>query len=224
MTTKQFWRLPFAGMVGVVLLLAACGPLDTTSDSPLVPAGGDGVTIPQEAQEVASHVRQDLAESLNVPLDRVQVAAIEATEWPDTSLGCPNDDVMYAQMITPGYRMTLEVEGTEYLYHTGPDHFVRCESTGPGEEAAHLIRTDPTAATLGVQAQEDLSQLLGISLDGVTVVSMEAVEWPDSSLGCPEEGMMYLQVITPGYRIVVAGEGQEYVYHTDHARAVRCEQ
>ena len=214
---KRNWLPLLVNLVGVGLLLLACGPGESTGDSA-------GITVPPEAEAIVAHIRQDLAAQLNVTIDEVQVTAIEPVEWSDTSLGCPDPDFMYVQVTTPGYRVSLEVDGTEYVYHTGPNHFVRCEAASSDEEPAHLIRTDPTAATLGLEAQQDLSQLLGISLDEVTVVSVEAVDWPDSSLGCPEPGMMYLQMVTPGYRIVVAGEGEEYAYHTDHTRAVRCEQ
>ena len=36
----------------------------------------------------------------------------------------------------------------------------------------------------------------------------EAVEWPDGSLGCPELGVMYIQVITPGYQVVPGARRQ----------------
>ena len=55
----------------------------------------------------------------------------------------------------------------------------------------------------------------GISADEITLVTAEAVDWPDSSLGCPQPGMMYGQVITPGYKIVLEAGGVEYSFHTD---------
>ena len=59
----------------------------------------------------------------------------------------------------------------------------------------------------------------------VTLVSMEATDWSDASLGCPQEGMMYAQVITPGYLMVLEADGQQYTYHTDQNTSVTlCEQ
>jgi hypothetical protein len=43
---------------------------------------------------------------------------------------------------------------------------------------------------------------------------VRAVEWRDGSLGCAQAGMMYPQVITPGYRIVLSADGVKYEYHT----------
>jgi hypothetical protein len=52
---------------------------------------------------------------------------------------------------------------------------------------------------------------------------MEEQQWSDTSLGCPQEGFMYAQVITPGYLIVLEAQGQTYEYHTDtQANVVLC--
>jgi hypothetical protein len=64
-------------------------------------------------------------------------------------------------------------------------------------------------------AKDDLARGLGLSVSEISVVSVEAVDWPDTSLGCPEPGKVYAQVITPGYLVVLEAEGQTYEYHTD---------
>ncbi len=72
-------------------------------------------------------------------------------------------------------------------------------------------------------AVETLARELGRTRTEVAVAEVTPVDWPDSSLGCPRPGMMYLQVLTPGYRIRLICAGQEYVLHTDLGRrAVRC--
>ena len=70
------------------------------------------------------------------------------------------------------------------------------------------------------QAQNDLAQKLGLTPDAIRLVSAEAVEWRDTSLGCPQPGMMYAQVITPGFRLLFEVEGERYEYHTDTGRRV----
>ena len=69
-------------------------------------------------------------------------------------------------------------------------------------------------------ARQDLAQKLKMSLEEIREVSVEAVEWPDTSLGCPQPGMMYAQVITPGFRVVLAAKDQTVEYHTDSGRRV----
>jgi hypothetical protein len=73
-------------------------------------------------------------------------------------------------------------------------------------------------------ARQDLAQKLSVPIDEIREVSVEAVEWPDTSLGCPQPGMMYAQVITPGFKVVLAAKGQTVEYHTDASgrRVVSC--
>lgn len=66
-----------------------------------------------------------------------------------------------------------------------------------------------------------LAEQLGMSAAQIEVESIGEQTWPDSSLGCPEEGRMYLQVITPGYVLQLRAKGQVYEYHVDQSvRAV----
>lgn len=74
-------------------------------------------------------------------------------------------------------------------------------------------------------ARQELARRTGLNSSEVTVESVESVEWRDSSLGCPQPGGMYAQVLTPGYRIVLQAGGKSYEYHTDAAgRVVLCQQ
>ena len=61
----------------------------------------------------------------------------------------------------------------------------------------------------------DLAKRLGISVDQITVIHSHAVEWSDGSLGCPQPGNVYIQVLTPGFRVVLAAQDLLYDYHTD---------
>jgi hypothetical protein len=64
-------------------------------------------------------------------------------------------------------------------------------------------------------AVADLSGKSGIPATEIVLTSMEAEEWGDTSLGCPQEGHSYAQVITPGYRLVLEAGGKQFAYHTD---------
>ena len=70
----------------------------------------------------------DLAAKLSIAPAAITVQVVEPIEWPDASLGCPQPGMMYAQVITPGYRILLEVAGKSYEYHTGGGGIVRCVS------------------------------------------------------------------------------------------------
>ena len=69
-------------------------------------------------------------------------------------------------------------------------------------------------------AREDLAQRRGFALEGIRLVSVNAVRWRDASLGCPRPNTKYLQVITPGFKVILEAEGRTYGYHTDAGRVV----
>lgn len=78
---------------------------------------------------------------------------------------------------------------------------------------------DPQKRVVGL-ARDDLAKRLKINPDEIELVSAEAVNWPDASLGNPQPGMMYAQVITPGYKIVLAAKGNRYQYHSSRQSVV----
>jgi hypothetical protein len=66
----------------------------------------------------AAPVIAAIAADLGVPPESVQVVTMEPRDWPDSSLGCPQPDMLYAQVITPGYLVLVEVSGERMEYHT----------------------------------------------------------------------------------------------------------
>lgn len=59
-------------------------------------------------------------------------------------------------------------------------------------------------------ARQVVAEALGIVPGGIVVVSSEARDFPDGSLGCPQPGMAYAQVITPGYQVIVEAAGRRF--------------
>ena len=66
-------------------------------------------------------------------------------------------------------------------------------------------------------AQKELATRLGSPVADIHLVSVEPVEWPDTSLGCPKPGMAYAQVITPGFRLILGAGQATYEFHADYA-------
>jgi hypothetical protein len=87
-----------------------------------------------------------------------------------------------------------------------------------GNEAAMTPTEKPvsTRDALVALARQNLASRLGYGPEqadsGILVVQATAQEWPDASLGCPQPGMMYAQVITPGYQIILEAAGRRYDY------------
>lgn len=62
-------------------------------------------------------------------------------------------------------------------------------------------------------AVTDLANNLGVDPATIVVTDEHEVTWPDSSLGCPEPGMQYLQQLTNGVLLVLEVDGTRYEYH-----------
>jgi hypothetical protein len=56
---------------------------------------------------------------------------------------------------------------------------------------------------------------LGAATDSLKLIYANQRDWPDTSLGCPEPGKFYAQVITPGWLVLIGGSSQVLEYHTD---------
>lgn len=63
------------------------------------------------------------------------------------------------------------------------------------------------------KAKEDLAIRLSVSVEEISVKEAVKVIWRDSSLGCPQIGMLYAQVLTPGYLILLEYADKDYEYH-----------
>jgi hypothetical protein len=63
--------------------------------------------------------------------------------------------------------------------------------------------------------QQHLSSTLNIAADQIKIVSVEPVDWPDSCLGVQKPDEMCAQMVTAGYKIVLAAGGKKYEYHTN---------
>ncbi|MEO0972698.1 MAG: nuclear transport factor 2 family protein, partial [Pseudomonadota bacterium] len=73
-------------------------------------------------------------------------------------------------------------------------------------------------------ARELAARSLGVTVEQVEVDSVRAVEWSDASLGCPQPGYAYPQVVTPGYQISLRVGGVRHVVHTNaKGSGVLCE-
>lgn len=97
------------------------------------PGGVSGITTPSSASAAPQQTApaslasiEDMASSflagkLGVAPAELTFVRAEPTDWADASLGCPQPDVAYAQVITPGYKLTFDRDSAAYVVHTNRD-------------------------------------------------------------------------------------------------------
>lgn len=64
------------------------------------------------------------------------------------------------------------------------------------------------------QAKEDLATRLAITTAQIEVIDVQPKTWSDSSMGCPQPGMAYLQVPQDGLLVRLRVDNQTYNYHS----------
>jgi hypothetical protein len=64
---------------------------------------------------------------------------------------------------------------------------------------------------------DDLVARTGADRQSIEVVRAEAVVWNDGSLGCPQPGMEYTQMLVDGYWVVLRAGGQDYDFRATQA-------
>jgi hypothetical protein len=69
----------------------------------------------------ALNARQTLMQQTRVAYDQIKIIGIESVNWPDGCLGIVVEGLMCTQVVTPGYRVVLEIDGDRYVYHTDAD-------------------------------------------------------------------------------------------------------
>jgi hypothetical protein len=94
-----------------------------------------------------------------------------------------------------------------------------CQPVRPTPAAAPVIVATPAlapdAAAIGAASVAFVAATRGIAPDALHITAVEAVNWPDAALGCPQPDMIYAAVITPGYRVVLETADARFVVHTD---------
>lgn len=85
------------------------------------------------------------------------------------------------------------------------------------------IPRNPGLPALIERAKTDLAQRLSIPESQIKAIETKEAAWPDASLGCPQPGIAYAQIPTPGYLVMLEVAGNEYEYHLDiHGNVLHC--
>ena len=136
---------------------------------------------------------------------------IEGTPTPGIRVSTPTPTATPAPGLTPvptepTPTATPQADGTTSTATATPG-----QSGGPAMDVPdHLLDA----------ARRDLSGRTGVAPSQISLAAAEEVVWPDTSLGVPEPGRVYAQVLTPGWRLILEAGGNRYEYHTDLQRVV----
>lgn len=83
----------------------------------------------------------------------------------------------------------------------------------PPPEVTRQASMSATLSSVTEAVLRDAAARTALDASSLVVESAQVVTWSDASLGCPQPGMSYAQVLTPGFRIVIRAGAQRFDYH-----------
>lgn len=91
----------------------------------------------------------------------------------------------------------------------------------PDPVAADVAPTGQQVSTTAIPREvrravvADAAKRFNVAEGAVVLTRAEQVTWPDGSLGCPQPGRMYTQMLVEGFRVAAKTALGELTYHTD---------
>lgn len=93
--------------------------------------------------------------------------------------------------------------------------FIPIDVVKPTRTPSPAPQTELTPAEQAAIAR--LSSTLDLPAGQISILSTEAVNWPDGCLGIQRPGMMCTEAIVPGYKIVLEAGGEQYEFRTNES-------
>ncbi len=197
---------------GVEVRVIPLSPLPTPAPEGEELTSQPSPTLPTE-EALSRAVRRavtDLSRRSGIPESEIEVVSASWEEMPiqDVECGRPEGKITLPAFVM-GIEVVLSARGKTYIYRGRGEMVKLCSPEGEEPEALLLEKVK--------------SLFKDYPPEEVKVLLVERVTWPDTSLGCPEPGKFYAQVLVPGYRMVLEVGGRKVEVHTDlKGRAVVC--
>lgn len=215
-------RLLGGGILGAALaaitVVSAVAAFDRNNDSG--GSRGTGGDVAGE-QPVVLDMRRDLAKRLGIESGDVSLKSFENVTWPNGCMGVYYPNATCLAALTDGFVAVLATtEGESYVYHGSQLDFVAVSFLAEGEATVDSPldeQQDEPGRLADPQwaVRRHLADALGVAMEDVSVVSFEAVQWPDGCRGVYLHDAMCSMSVVDGWRatLKVAGRSEEYLYH-----------
>ena len=137
-------------------------------------------------------------------------------------VACGNATVPAGPISDSNVTTTPAVEITPAVT-AAPTAEITPETTLTATEAPAVA--SPVPGSVEAKVGQALSKKTGVDTSKLVLTTKDALDWPDSALGCPAPGMMYSQIVTSGFKLVYSDGAKTYEVHTDRSgnRAVLCQ-
>lgn len=203
----KLWWLMVIGIVMLNPLLERPAIALQPLDEPVVAQMNAPQVQPPETRlprAIARRLRRDLAQRLNVSRRDLTIIGSSRETWPDSCLGLAAPNERCATATVEGWRVELSNGRQNWAYRTDlTGQIIKLE---PREQAGELL------PELSDRLLQTISQEADIPLVTLRIADAQPKVW-DGCMGIFVPGQACTMIAISGYRVVVAGEQQSWVYH-----------
>jgi len=218
MNTK-YWNLidlilAVVTLLTAIILLSACAapasPAATTPATPAAtPAPAPSATPARsgadELPPFMPALQKFALDKMNAKPEEIRLIKMEPVDWPDACLGAAQAGEICAQVITPGYRLQVEIKGKVVELHSDGGKYIRQPAAAPDNS-----EIDPAAEA----ARLWLMDLLKVDSSAIRVLNVTQRNWPDGCLGVYKPDSKCTVWVVPGYRVTLEARGNTYEIRT----------
>ncbi|MEL7022808.1 MAG: hypothetical protein AAGL69_03610 [Pseudomonadota bacterium] len=195
---------------------AASGP--DLGESRLISNSGKIEPMNAQATDVARLAAEVLAQSLGITVDQITVDSVRPIDWRDSSIGCPQPGEAYGQVITPGHKIALRVDGQMHVVHEANGRAFVCRNKN---RVADLTNSSEFVwAKQALIARKSLASTLGVDPREIRVESARRMTWSDTGMGCP--GPTDAAGKVSGYSLTLSHKTRRFNFNTDLNRVIAC--
>jgi hypothetical protein len=156
---------------------------------------------------------------MSLPITEVTLVSLEAQDFNNSSLGCPEAGMAYQQVITPGHRVIVEAEGRRFDVRVAGKHGRICRNS-KHQNLESISDRQTTTTTMTDAARSDLAGLLDVATANISVLDIRPYDGQNLPIGCtPKCDESDPQC---GYMIGLFHDGRRYDYHADDENVAAC--
>jgi hypothetical protein len=163
-------------------------------------------------RSVVNAVRREIARTDRIPPGQLKVVSATPQTWSDSCLGLGGPAESCAQiLIENGWRVVLSNGAQTWVVRTdGTGRLVRLEGQNQPRNNNSQLPNSVTNAVLRTAAGQ-----LGTPRSQLRIIEAEQQTWRDRCLGLGSPVELCESALTPGWRVVVEGQQQRLIYHTN---------
>lgn len=157
----------------------------------------------QIPQRIVRRIQRDLAQRFQITRRNLRVVDFSRETWSDSCLGLAAPNERCAMATVEGWRIEITNGQQNWVYRT--------------DLRAQVIKleTEDTASLppqLVDQLFETITRQTNVPANTLKVLEAQPRTW-DGCMGIFEPGQMCQMIALPGYRVIISGDRQSWVYH-----------